>query len=163
LVTRGKSDVAAVTIINHAHDEPNKTVFHMVKNRDCAVEEISYYETFINLLNDQKMDAFILEKNLLSLTVHQCRAKLMSRATKLQKAVKDSKSMIMPWAESNDPMQGDIDVFRTVYKNFPPNTTAWSELLSHFLVQGLHPISLLRLPTIYFYRLLVELLAIKSH
>jgi hypothetical protein len=138
LVTEETSDMGAATCTTHAKDGRIVTSFHVVKNRECTIQERRYYEEFIQCLNNA--DASIMGEALLKLVLDNCRAKILNRAMKLQKAVKEYQNNTSgpTWGESDDTMRKDIEMFKELY---PPSILqeTWSDYLDEFFMKGLSP------------------------
>lgn len=139
MVTEGQSDVAAVTVSNHAHGGMTRTVFHMMKNRDCNEVETAYYENFVRLLNAHNMDSKELQRKLEQLIITNCRAKILNRASRLQKAVKEIRSNIPTWSLPSPARQDEIAVFKRLYPRSTAELSSWPDLLDDFLVEALRP------------------------
>jgi hypothetical protein len=138
LVTEETSDMGAATCTTHAEDGRIVTRFHVVKNRECTSQERRYYEEFIKCLNNA--DASIMGEALLKLVLDNCRAKILNRAIKLQKAVKEYKNNTSgpTWGESDDTMREDIEMFKELYSPSTVHET-WSDYLDDFFMEGLSP------------------------
>ena len=138
MVTEAQSDVAAVTMSSHAQGGVTKTVFHLMKSRDPNETEIAYYKDFINLLNADQTNSDELQEKIEELTTINCRAKILSRAIKLQKAVIDVRNEIPTWGFPPT-SQNDVAEFTRQYPRSKNVSSAWPDLLDDFLVKGLHP------------------------
>ena len=152
LVTRNKSDVAAVTMSNHQLGNGQmRTIFHLMKNDGCTDKERQYYEQFCQVISDTNMDRKTLLRTLWHLVVRNCQNKIKRRATKLQQALQERQSLqddklnpIRP-ANGNASIAGDASIKNAMskFENWlePENTEskAWWEIVIDWLETHLDP------------------------
>lgn len=136
LVTEGASDVAAAAVTNHVKDGLSVTKFHVMKGRECSAQECRYYHDLVKILNDH--DISTMEDALFELVVANCRNQILTRSTKVQRAVKECDIAFSTWVDPSERMKAEISQFREVYQPSTP-CDSWPELLDDFLTKGLHP------------------------
>jgi hypothetical protein len=139
LVTEGTSDVAAATMTSHAQGDMVNTTFHVIKNRECTEKERAYFEKFVTIINEKEIDYSSMRDSLSTLVLQNCRAKIVSRATKLRKAVDDVKKNFDTWRVSNDSMKEEIPLLRELCKPSVVEEASFSDLLTEFLTNRMDP------------------------
>jgi hypothetical protein len=137
LVTEATSDVAAVTISTNIHQQHARTVFHVIKNRDCTAAEKSYYNAVVKMINDTKKYKQIqpLADDLTDLVIQNCRPKILSRVLKLHQALKDWKAICPVWDDATHSMKDDVASFEEWFAS----NKSWPDRLDYFFETTLNP------------------------
>lgn len=115
------------------------TKLYVIKNRECYDSEKLYYQEFLDVINDSNIDSRLREDKLAMLVLKNCRNKIVSRAVKLQKAMKDYKSLYPTWVKPPTLMEKEVSTLKSLYQPSKPDATSWSDFLDDFLLKGLAP------------------------
>ena len=137
LVTEASSDAAAVTMTNNPAAGKIKTIFHLVKNRVYNKGEESYYAKFMAIINELNSENMLTE--LANLVIENCRPKIMSRAIKIEQAVKDRRKNSIELEDPDESTREAIDRFRGWYLHESAKEKPWPEFLDHWLDNSIKP------------------------